>query len=82
MDWIFFGVAGIFGALAVSLVFGFIFMVAFELLSIAVEETFNLLFDTASLIVWCVKRIISVMIPNPFVPLANQEAADDEIISL
>ena len=57
--WIIFGAVGLLVAIAVSLVFGFIFMIAFELLSIAVEETFNLLFDTASLIVWCVKRLLN-----------------------
>ena len=78
-EWIIFGVIGLLGALAVSLVLGFIFMVVFELISIVVEETFNLLFDTASLIVWCVRTII----PDPLKPLASQrEAADDEIVSL
>lgn len=71
MLWIIFGVVALLGAIAVSLVFGFIFMVAFEILSIAVEETFNLLFDTASLIVWCTRYIFS-----------PREVPDDEIISL
>jgi len=72
-EWILFGLAGIFGALAVSLVFGFIFMVAFELLSIAIEEIFNLLFDIASLIVWCVR----VIIPDPFGSLVSREVEDE-----
>lgn len=58
-EWIIFGVVGLLGAIAISLVGAFILMIALEIFSIIVEETFNLLFDTTSLIVWCVKRLLN-----------------------
>jgi predicted lipid-binding transport protein (Tim44 family) len=57
-DTIFFGLIALLGAILTSLILGFIFMVVFEIFSILIEETYNLFYDVASIIVWCIKWTI------------------------
>ena len=61
LETIFFGIVLFLGYVVVCAIAGFIFMVAFEILSILVEETYNVIHDFVTLVIRLIKFVIHNM---------------------
>ena len=51
LEWIIFGIVGLLGYMVVCTIAGFIFMIVFEILSILVEEAYNVVHDVVSFLI-------------------------------
>ncbi len=58
LETIFFGTVLFLGYVAVCVIAGFIFMVAFEILSILVEEIYNCIHDFVTLVIRFIKFVM------------------------